>query len=205
MGTAAEPRERWQVEQDERAQARWSAEIARLELQLGHLREAVAREQAMTDDPGGHYMQVPVPVASPRSPSGGDSEGRADIQLKEMFHELESLEIALMQERQKNNVLTEEKATREAAHSRDIAELEGMLKQATSENERLIAENRRLLGEVASLRAGVKETSISAADLNSTTSYTASEPEIERSGEFDIDRLSRLGLSSSPRRSLSGL
>mmetsp|Transcript_19939 Transcript_19939/g.60691 ORF Transcript_19939/g.60691 Transcript_19939/m.60691 type:complete len:92 (+) Transcript_19939:86-361(+) len=83
-----------------------------------------------------------------------------------------------------------------------------MLKQATAENDRLTAENHRLMAEVAALRAGVlsdavalpttaKEVAFGNIDVTTASVCTASEPEIERSGEFDIDRIYRLGFNPS--------
>jgi len=177
-------------------EAPWRSEVARLELQLGELRDAVVRDSqsyshVLPGAPGGLRPQAALPGVGPgRAPQApGD-------QLEELYRELEVLELSLVQERQRVNALLEEKTQREVSHARDISELEGMLEQATMEKDRLVAENRRLLAEVSTLRAGMKEAPYSVPDWNSVTSCTASEPEVERSGEFDLDRLSRLALGS---------
>mmetsp|Transcript_111506 Transcript_111506/g.310510 ORF Transcript_111506/g.310510 Transcript_111506/m.310510 type:complete len:209 (+) Transcript_111506:68-694(+) len=201
------------AKEDEAQEAPWRSEVARLELQLGELRDAVVRDsQTLASIPalplgrgGGLCSTVPAlrPAAAAPAPAAGPQA--PDEQLAEMYRELENLELALVQERQRVHALLEEKSAREVSHARDIAELEGMLKQATCEKDRLVAENRRLLAEVSALRAGMKDAPFALPDWSSMTSCTASEPEIERSGDFDFDRLSRLSLGSpsSPQRRAS--
>jgi len=116
-----------------------------------------------TSCPASASMQVPA-----SQPSEGD-------QVKEMLHELEKLELALVHERQQNNRLLAEKLAIEKAHARDMAELEGMLKQSMEEVESLRAENRRLLGENAKLLV------VGEVDATTTTLCTASEAEIDSS------------------------
>mmetsp|Transcript_109856 Transcript_109856/g.309824 ORF Transcript_109856/g.309824 Transcript_109856/m.309824 type:complete len:200 (-) Transcript_109856:70-669(-) len=77
--------------------------------------------------------------------------------LPEMYRELEGLELALVQERQRVTALQEAKLTCEAAHERDIAALEGMLEQVTEERNRLVSENLRLAEENAALRGTAEE------------------------------------------------
>mmetsp|Transcript_235 Transcript_235/g.529 ORF Transcript_235/g.529 Transcript_235/m.529 type:complete len:185 (+) Transcript_235:81-635(+) len=160
----------------------WRSEVARLELQLGELRDAVARDSLSRSAVGPMRPGVEACPAV-KAPSQ---------ELAEMYRELEALELALAKERQRVRALEEEKAVREASHARDIAELEEMLNQATAEQERLVAENKRLQAEISEIRKS-KECAPSE-DWASTTSRSVWEPEIERSGEFDLDRLSRLRL-----------
>jgi len=97
-------------------------------------------------------------------------------QVKEMLQELERLELALVEETQKNNRLEAEKTALETCQARDLAELENMLKQSMEEVEILRAENRRLLGENAKLLA------VGEVDETTTTLGTVSEAEIDSSG-----------------------
>mmetsp|Transcript_674 Transcript_674/g.1316 ORF Transcript_674/g.1316 Transcript_674/m.1316 type:complete len:235 (-) Transcript_674:57-761(-) len=138
---------------------------------------------------GGHEAAAELQLQATAQPSSPMSSPPAG-QLMEMFRELETLELALVQERNKVNSLTEEKAAREESHARDIAELEGMLQYATTEQDKLRSENDRLRAEMATVRAiGDKEAVCSPADMTTTTSCSASEPEMEFSGNSIFNRM----------------
>jgi len=74
-----------------------------------------------------------------------------------LYRELEHLELALLQERQRINTLMEEKAADKEAFTRDIAALESMLSHACAERDRLASENAALCAELARLQVGDKD------------------------------------------------
>jgi len=80
----------------------------------------------------------------------------------EAVKELERVELALVQERQKSARLLEEKITSEESHSRDVKMLEGMLSQ-------VIAENERLSSRIADLEAAASPPSGKAVEALETT------------------------------------
>lgn len=114
-------------------QAQWQADVTRLEQQMMQELERL-RERA-------DCLPADVPAAS----------GTSD-ELQQVYRELENLEIALVQERQRVAQLLEEKEALKAGHTRDIGELEEMLAQVMADKEQLAQENHRLTAEVLSLR-----------------------------------------------------
>lgn len=75
-----------------------------------------------------------------------------DQELRDLYDELQSLEHALVSEKEKASILVEERSELQALHARDIASLEAMLQQVVEERDRLSVENRHLLAENARLK-----------------------------------------------------
>jgi len=73
----------------------------------------------------------------PSSTTNAGGGGGGPPELVEAFRELERLELALVEERQRSAQLLEDKQAAEASHARDVAMLEKMLQQVLSENDRL--------------------------------------------------------------------
>mmetsp|Transcript_72475 Transcript_72475/g.125697 ORF Transcript_72475/g.125697 Transcript_72475/m.125697 type:complete len:201 (-) Transcript_72475:103-705(-) len=67
----------------------------------------------------------------------GSGPPTSEAALAEAYHELERLELTLVEERRRYAVLEEEKMRVEESHKRDVNMLEGMLQQVVDENERL--------------------------------------------------------------------
>lgn len=120
------------------------------------------------------------------------SQPPANDEVKEMFQEFEKLELALVQEKHKNNRIVAEKSAMEKSHARDMTELEGMLNASMEEVEGLRAENRRLLGLNAKLLA------VGEVDATTTTLCTASEAETDSS----LGHMASMGHLGSPSHSL---
>jgi len=99
--------------------------------------------------------RVSVQGAAPQAiPQVETNRVDQEAELRDLYKELESLEHALNNEREKAATLADEKDELEAAHSRDIASLEAMLQQVCQERDRLATENRRLVAENERLKQG---------------------------------------------------
>jgi ribosomal protein L29 len=167
----AHPRELGEI-----SQVQWNTDVVRLEKELASLRTrgAAAHVRAPGSPPRdaypapdspdsptmGRLTMTPRPKEALSEPgSGSTSAGTPPrsppgAELAEMFRELEALELALVEERRKMGTLLEDKAASEVSHKRDVAALETMLTQVSSENDKLKAENKRLSTEVAQLKGG---------------------------------------------------
>mmetsp|Transcript_86519 Transcript_86519/g.224698 ORF Transcript_86519/g.224698 Transcript_86519/m.224698 type:complete len:193 (-) Transcript_86519:79-657(-) len=174
----------------------------------GGIGEGAAARAVTSPQHGEGGFAATTPVAARGGKAGdGDDEG-----IVSLYRELEHLELALLQERQRINTLMEEKAADKEAFTRDIAALESMLSHACAERDRLASENAALCAELARLQVGDKDqirseakwkdasgclstprSSIAPSEVCSRVSIE--EPEIERSGELDTSA-SRM----SPRR-----
>mmetsp|Transcript_36013 Transcript_36013/g.78782 ORF Transcript_36013/g.78782 Transcript_36013/m.78782 type:complete len:169 (+) Transcript_36013:113-619(+) len=123
--------------------------------------------------------------------------------LDEALHELESLELALVREKQRVSQLLEEKEASEAAHARDINVLEAMLEQAILDKDHVVEENERLKAECMALRSQrpisdqvldctlvswKANEEVATTDVGRGSDAPSEEPEIERSGEFDFNK-----------------
>lgn len=139
-------------------------------------------------------------------PQCGTETPSQEALAQELVRELEALELALVEERQRGAQIEEERDAAADAHRRDVAELEDMFMQMFAENECLQAENRRLKGAQQCGGAAMgrsreldKGTATKARDSDAIlvahdklkavcgvtspalSSRTASEPEMERS------------------------
>jgi len=93
-----------------------------------------------------------MPSPSSSSCSGVEASGQVSDRcpdLVEAYRELECLEHALVEERQHNTRLLEERRAAKEAHALDVSMLEKMLQQALAENERL--QNRMAALEVGTI------------------------------------------------------
>mmetsp|Transcript_36574 Transcript_36574/g.105381 ORF Transcript_36574/g.105381 Transcript_36574/m.105381 type:complete len:181 (+) Transcript_36574:64-606(+) len=100
------------------------------------------KARAAAEPAGGHEAPPPAGVAS------------AADDVAELYRELERLEVALVEERQRSAALLEERIAGQEAQARDIASLEAMLCHVSAERDRLAAENSALHEELAALRRG---------------------------------------------------
>lgn len=78
----------------------------------------------------GHHANGAIPRLPQETPKRG-------LALEEMHKELERMEAVLLQVREENTKLREEKKAVEDAHRRDVSSLEAMLNQIMEENKRL--------------------------------------------------------------------
>lgn len=104
----------------------------------------------------------------------------AALQIIEMYREMESLETALLQEKQRSVSLEEESAAREEAHQRDVAALEAMLRKVCIERDRLALEKNNL--------EGLAKTSMScstAATESGPSPASSEEPELEHACDLE--------------------
>eukprot|EP00419_Tripos_fusus_P038920 CAMPEP_0172785838 /NCGR_PEP_ID=MMETSP1074-20121228/205645_1 /TAXON_ID=2916 /ORGANISM="Ceratium fusus, Strain PA161109" /LENGTH=207 /DNA_ID=CAMNT_0013622851 /DNA_START=187 /DNA_END=810 /DNA_ORIENTATION=+ len=195
---------------EQAAAAPWRAEMERLQQQLSQLRMVVDSGQAWSPQAGplqttlsGSSAPTPTPGTAPGAsapvneqttlsgssaptPTPGTAPGASapvNEQLTELFQELEGLELALVQERNKVHELIEERASRHEAHERDIAELEGMLQIMQQENQRLTVENQRLASEMGAFKPSSKKDSPLVGLVEPLVgAQVIPEPEMERSG-----------------------
>lgn len=107
-------------------------------------------EQLKPGTPSGAAVPSRAHTSSPEPPQlGAPLQQPVEASRLEMYRELETLSMALQQERQEKAALAEEKAVKEAQYQRDIAELEGMLRQVTTEKDRIMARNVHLTAELS--------------------------------------------------------
>jgi len=169
---------------EQAAAAPWRAEMERLQQQLSQLRMVVDSGQAWSPQTG--PLQTTMSGSSAPTPTPGTAPGASapvNEQLTELFQELEGLELALVQERNKVHELIEERASRHEAHERDIAELEGMLQIMQQENQRLTVENQRLASEMGAFKPSSKKDSPLVGLVEPLVgAQVIPEPEMERSG-----------------------
>eukprot|EP00929_Paragymnodinium_shiwhaense_P116316 TRINITY_DN8576_c0_g1_i1.p1 TRINITY_DN8576_c0_g1~~TRINITY_DN8576_c0_g1_i1.p1 ORF type:complete len:214 (-),score=68.93 TRINITY_DN8576_c0_g1_i1:209-850(-) len=125
----------------------------------------------------------------PESAQQQQQTQQLDDELRDLYKELESLEHALNNEREKAASLAEDRVESEAAHVRDIAALEAMLQQVVNERDRLASENRRLTDENVSLKQEnlkLKCLSVGPADLvKNVQAYPAASALLDQSIRLD--------------------
>jgi len=120
--------------------AQLAAETARLE---GVTARAIAERERQRQEILRLQMRA---QSSSSSEAGIPATDGPPVELVEAFQELERLELALVDERQRGIQLNEEKLAAEASHARDVTMLEKMLQQ-------IIAENGSLAGRLAAWEA----------------------------------------------------
>jgi len=119
--------------------AQLAAETARLE-------RAATRATAESEQQRQEILRLQMQVQSSDKEAGNIVTDGAPVELVEAFQELERLELALVQERQRGVQVNEEKLAAEESHARDVDMLEKMLQQ-------IIAENGSLAGRLAAWEA----------------------------------------------------
>jgi len=119
--------------------AQLAAETARLE-------RAATRATAESEQQRQEILRLQMQVQSSDKEAGNIVTDGAPVELVEAFQELERLELALVQERQRGVQVNEEKLSAEESHARDVDMLEKMLQQ-------IIAENGSLAGRLAAWEA----------------------------------------------------
>jgi len=123
--------------------AQLAAETARLE-------RAATRATAESEQQRQEILRLQMQVQSSDKEAGNIVTDGAPVELVEAFQELERLELALVQERQRGVQVNEEKLAAEESHARDVDMLEKMLQQ-------IIAENGSLAGRLAAWEASKLE------------------------------------------------
>jgi len=96
--------------------------------------QSITHHGAVTERAPDHHSHG-IPEYRPQSVFGTDSAKEA--QVKELYKELEEMDTALQESRRQNRKLKEDKDQCIAAHERDVASLEHMLKSVMEENQKL--------------------------------------------------------------------
>lgn len=174
-------------QESQQLRVQWQSDVSRLEQELAAQRAALASAQAQS---------ATAPAASSAEPSGAELE-------REMFRELEGLELALVEERGRSATALEERDAAISAHNRDVEVLEGMLARMGGENEELREDNARLSAQLAVLHVARRERQLNAPALISpakakgfdqesgppSPARSMEEPEVERSARsIDMER-----------------
>lgn len=96
--------------------------------------QSITRHGAMTERAPEHHSHG---IPEYHSPTVFRTDSSSEAQVKELYKELEEMDNALQESRRENSKLKEDKDQCIAAHERDVASLEHMLKSVMDENQKL--------------------------------------------------------------------